>query len=118
MTGQEKQANYGIMQAQAVDEIALAMDKLRLQAREQGLPRITRAQIAAPLFTTGVRALKLWWGPRGLSLVESISEAKKEAMKELARKNMDEYLNKFMSGVFEIARRHADEVVEVMLNGS
>jgi hypothetical protein len=118
MSSRTKQANYGIMQAAAADEIALEMDKLRLQIREEGLPRITRAQLAAPLIKTGVKAFRLWISPRGLSVFESIAVAKKEVLKELLRENMDEYLRKFVSSVFEIARRHADEVVEVMLNGS
>jgi hypothetical protein len=111
----QSQFNLGLYQREAVNQMALEFDKLRLIIRDQGLPRVTRAQIAFPLFKTGVRALKIWTSPRGLSLFESLTEAKKDVLKDLISHNIDDYLLKLMSGVFEVAKRHADEVAEVML---
>jgi hypothetical protein len=114
----EKQLNVGMMAAQAVDQMSLEFDKLRVALRDQGLPHVTRAQIALPLFKTGVRALKIWTSPRGLSLLESLTAAKKELLQDLISSNIDDYVLNLMSGVFEVARRHADEVAEVIVNGS
>jgi hypothetical protein len=121
---EEKQMNLGLYSRQAVEEIALEFDKYRLMIREQGLPSVTRAQIAYPMFKKGIKWMKIWWEDlwsergRGLSLFESFGEAKKEVLRDLIRKDMDDYMVKFMSGVFEIVKRHADELVEVILDGS
>jgi hypothetical protein len=86
--------------------------------RDEGLPPITRAQLALPFFRTAAKMAKIWISPRGLSLLESLSEARKEVLKDKLKKgDIDSYLLKFMSGVSEVIKRHADEVAEVMING-